>query len=127
MPARLQRMQLGPSQGLRSYFQSRCIGQISQCSCAVMIRDGPAIGPQPEDAGPADQRDVVEVDDVGVGRVETVSQSAGDLKGAGRSPGWPAARGCRSRSPADGGASPGGGVYSRRGWLPRTALKASTQ
>ena len=51
-PARQQRTQFGASHGLRSYFQSRCIGQISQCSCAVMIRTARRFVPRPSTPGP---------------------------------------------------------------------------
>ena len=68
-------MQLGPSHGLRSYFQSKCIGQISQCSCAVMIRTARRLRTQPKDARASDERDIVKVHDVGVGLVETVAKT----------------------------------------------------
>ena len=52
-PVRQQRTQLGAvARLLRSYFQSRCIGQISQCSCAVMIRTARRFVPSPSTPGP---------------------------------------------------------------------------
>ncbi len=79
-------MQSGPSHAFLPYFQSRCIGQISQCSWAVMIRT--ARRPEVEHARPADERDVVEVDDVDVDRVEGLAEDlrlevglAGHLRG----------------------------------------------
>ena len=73
-PPGCMRTQFGAVAGFRSYFQSRCIGQISQCSCAVMIRTARRFVPRPRTPGPADQRDVVEVDHVGVDGVEGLAQ-----------------------------------------------------
>ena len=51
-PCTQQLTQLGPAQGSRSYFQSRCIGQISQCSCAVIILTARRFVPRPRIPGP---------------------------------------------------------------------------
>ena len=51
-PLKQQLTQFGAAQGSRSYFQRRCIGQINQCSCAVMIRTARRFVPRPRTPGP---------------------------------------------------------------------------
>ena len=105
-------MQVGAVAGLAVVLPE----QVHRADQPVLVRrhdpHGPAIRPRPRTPGPADQRDVVEVDDVGVGRVEHLAQGSALKKGG---PVTWVASGERMPKPLSSGwtCRPGGGVYGR--------------